>query len=767
MTHSTPAPEPPSFAPEKVWRWVGLTLLLALPALGLLFRPGFFVSDDGQFHVYRVAALARAWLAGVLHPRLFPEFGFGYGQAVLNFYAPLSYWPGALLSVLHLNPATATEFTIGLVILLAALAMFFFVRDLWGPAAGVLAAILYTYYPYHLVDAYARGAMPELAAFIFPPLIFWSATRAMQAETSRQSQRALLWGALAWVGLVFTHNLSALLMAMAFVPYVLMLAWRTGRWRRLLALGVSLILALALTSVYWLPVLTESQTVGLGGGPSGDYKKHLLALPQLIASTFSYDYRAAYDGPITHPQNWLTVVILLATTGLLAWRWRQRRTPAHSAILIFHLLLAVLAIFMTTTLSLALWRPLTPILGFLQYPWRFLYLAAMGVAVSGGALLPLFFPVDHRLPTSDLRSLPSDLRSLTSGLRPLLLIALVFILALLTSLPKLPYEPLPLSPVDTWFPEHMWQQDAEMGQVGATWTGEFLPRSVTEQRWALGRPRQDAQDTTPLSGPLQVQITSVQHLGLSLSLDTPAEMPLRLHQFMQPGWNASLDGQPADIRATDEMGLATIDVYPAGQHTAEFRYGYEPERMMGAWLSALAALLWVLWAWRTSRGWRWLRPAAIAVGVATIVLMLNSGGVGRASHTPAPVQVQVGDVAQILAADVQPARVPGYVEVTLYWLVLKENATDYHVFVHVLDGAGQVVAQYDGFPVGGFTPTTRWRAGEIIEDTYHIQLPEGYLPGTYTVKAGMYALTDGIHNLPTRPPQPDDRVDVGAVEVQP
>ena len=62
-----------------------LVLLLTLPALWPLLRQGFFVSDDGLFHVYRVAALADAWSHGVLYPRLFPDFGFGYGQAVLKF----------------------------------------------------------------------------------------------------------------------------------------------------------------------------------------------------------------------------------------------------------------------------------------------------------------------------------------------------------------------------------------------------------------------------------------------------------------------------------------------------------------------------------------------------------------------------------------------------------------------------------------------------------------------------------------------------------
>ena len=50
------------------------------------------------------------------------------------------------------------------------------------------------------------------------------------------------------------------------------------------------------------------------------------------------------------------------------------------------------------------------------------------------------------------------------------------------------------SDAEAWAPDRMWREDAEAGQVGATWTGEFLPLTVHEQRWALGRSRPDAAD---------------------------------------------------------------------------------------------------------------------------------------------------------------------------------------------------------------------------------------------------------------------------------
>ena len=68
--------------------------LLTLPALVPLAQPGFLQADDLAFHAYRLAALDRAVRAGVPYPRWFPELAFGYGQPVLNFYGPLSYYAG-------------------------------------------------------------------------------------------------------------------------------------------------------------------------------------------------------------------------------------------------------------------------------------------------------------------------------------------------------------------------------------------------------------------------------------------------------------------------------------------------------------------------------------------------------------------------------------------------------------------------------------------------------------------------------------------------
>ncbi len=273
-----------------------------LPALVPLLPHGFFVSDDGLFHVYRIAALADAWEHGVLYPRLFPQFGFGYGQAVLNFYAPLSYVPGALLAVLGMSPAAAAEWTIALGFVLAALAAYGMGKYLWGKTGGVLAAIVYTYFPYHLADAYLRGALPEHLAFIFLPLIVWSTVEAFREA---HPVPAYLWGGLAWAGLVYTHNLTALLMAPAWVALVLTLAAATGNWRRFWGAAAGVVLAVGLSAWVWLPFLAESRYVGIGLGPSDGYVRHLAPLGQLIQTLPLYRYRLSHGtGAAEHPLGW-------------------------------------------------------------------------------------------------------------------------------------------------------------------------------------------------------------------------------------------------------------------------------------------------------------------------------------------------------------------------------------------------------------------------------------------------------------------------------
>jgi hypothetical protein len=105
---------------------------------------------------------------------------------------------------------------------------------------------------------------------------------------------------------------------------------------------------------------------------------------------------------------------------------------------------------------------------------------------------------------------------------------------------------------------------------------------------------------------------------------------------------------------------------------------------------------------------------------------------------PRPVTANFGDELVLRGFDA----VEGdnqQLEVTLYWQAGRDMTLDYTVFVHLLDEAGQLVAQHDGQPWWEVKiPTSSWLAGETLLDRHTLQLPADLPPGTYRLQAGVY-----------------------------
>jgi hypothetical protein len=78
------------------------------------------------------------------------------------------------------------------------------------------------------------------------------------------------------------------------------------------------------------------------------------------------------------------------------------------------------------------------------------------------------------------------------------------------------------------------------------------------------------------------------------------------------------------------------------------------------------------------------------------------------------------------------------------WHPLQSFGKDLKVFVHLVDANDHILAQFDGQPRAGDYPTSGWIPGEIIRDTYAVQLPSDAPPGPYRAYLGLY---DGVTNV--------------------
>lgn len=103
-----------------------------------------------------------------------------------------------------------------------------------------------------------------------------------------------------------------------------------------------------------------------------------------------------------------------------------------------------------------------------------------------------------------------------------------------------------------------------------------------------------------------------------------------------------------------------------------------------------------------------------------------------------PLDANFDGQIQLVGYDLNPSRLTAgqTVEVALYWKPLKDLQRDYSVFVHIVDAAGNVHAQWDSQPVFGFYTTGLWRRNTIVTDLYPIHIPADTPAGEYQLEAG-------------------------------
>ncbi|HUN24586.1 MAG TPA: hypothetical protein PK299_15765 [Anaerolineales bacterium] len=78
--------------------------------------------------------------------------------------------------------------------------------------------------------------------------------------------------------------------------------------------------------------------------------------------------------------------------------------------------------------------------------------------------------------------------------------------------------------------------------------------------------------------------------------------------------------------------------------------------------------------------------------------------------------------------------------VSLYWLTRQKVRWDGVIFVHLLDGNGDVVGQYDAKPLGGNYPTYGWESGERVRTDFSI--PHNTDAKPTAIRLGVYTYPD-------------------------
>lgn len=365
---------------QKSWVFV-LGSLVVLASSWALLPSAFFRVHDFT-HAARLSEMSRALADGQFPVRWSANFGYGYGMPLFHFYGPLPYYLSVLPYSLGFSAVTSLKLLLLTINVLSFVGAYLLMKKLYGRAGGLVAGAIFTLFPYRALDLYARGAWNELFAIAAFPWVFLSLWSTIQ----RSSWKNSAWIAVSIAAVSLSHNL----MTFMFLPVAYAWGWwvilqAKQRLRVAMFVHAGFALGVLLSAFYVLPAFLEKgftlvDSTVLGG--YFDFRLHFLYIRQWFLGTWGWGgSNYGPDDGLSFALGWVSWI--LAGLGF-AGIWL--RVPKRRSLIIFAGAFTAIALLLTTEKTLPVWNTLS-LMQYFQFPWRFLSLVVLGMAMlAGGAV---------------------------------------------------------------------------------------------------------------------------------------------------------------------------------------------------------------------------------------------------------------------------------------------------------------------------------------------------------------------------------------------
>jgi len=543
----------------RPWLYLLLSISVSAVSLSPLFSGGWFNSHDGVHHLERLVALAYEIRAGDYYPRWLSLACYGKGLPLFNYYSPGFYLVTSVFHLAGLSLVISVKLVCFTLTVAGFWGMFTWLRRYADDTGALIAATVYTFLPYHLLDMFVRGALPEFAALCLLPYLFYSIDRALYEKDILPSVSAV---AVSSAAIMLTHNLTVIMIAPFAVLYILFkLVFGEATISGAARAAAGAVLGAGLSALYWLPLFMEISylndfrarvTTG-----TAHFSEHFLAVFQLFSSYWGFGYsNSGPEDSLGFQLGYVMTALSVLAAVCLAFVNRGKRLFGVSV-----LLLGLAGTVMTLEVSGPVYRLIGP-LQYVQFPWRFLGTSTLFFAALTGmstsckqiagrpwarvslyatvVLLSIVFSVDQRVVQGRMCSIFSD--------REEKVVSQKFI-----------------------------------GGMGAQ--NEYLPKTV---------PSEDIVpfDFYPVypSATQKVENLVIKGSVMSFEIDNsgPASDAV-VTWFYFPGWDLDIDGAKAGLWPSKE-GFIQFNV-PPGRHSVRLWFGTTGPRETGWAISIISLLL--------------------------------------------------------------------------------------------------------------------------------------------------------------------------------
>jgi 6-pyruvoyl-tetrahydropterin synthase related domain len=515
---------------------------------------GFISTHDLMNFVPMMEQFDKVLRSGVLYPRWDPDFNLGYGTATANFYPPGVFYVTSLINA-GVNDWAITLFVLSAMGLTASYFAFYLLsRTFYSRTASVVAALAYAALPYHQLDLYWRGAIPEFIGFALMPAILYFAFKLGSEGRLRYYAAVGLCHGL----YLMSHLPVAYLFTYMLASYAVV--WALGNRDIKIAVRIAggIAISLLVSAIYWVPAALEGKYVYEWASDLFPYHKTYITMVPVL-DAFDIHIQEAFN------YNALLIIVTILILRVLPRSQvtqSEKRSPESDDRVAAHaqsqttiwILLGILTPFMSTSFSIHLSK-LIPKIQIAVPPFRWLAISCVFTSLLVAAAVDVLRTQRGAGATKKLAYASSLVAVVALNLW---LTANGIILGALSN----PTQQRPASFVDAG----------------------FTPRDSTRPEELTDTP---AVVITPEGGAASVLQWLPTYREITVRVDQPSLIRMKTYNF--PGWRARIDGQIVPM-LSDKDGVQQVDV-PTGVHTVEASFENTPPRTAGTVLSAVGLLV--------------------------------------------------------------------------------------------------------------------------------------------------------------------------------
>ncbi len=507
------------------------------------------VTHDSWMHFNQMRSFDRGLASGRIYPRWDDETHDGYGAPTTSFYPPGAYY---LTSAVYFLTRDWRWVWVGFYWLASfgsAAAIYWYARQTMSRAAGLMAAAVYVFAPYHLINQYQRGAMAEFLSFVWAPLSLLFAERLLGESSWRKQWLDAAGLAASFGAFLWSHPPTAYQFLLVFGFCFAISAIRRGEWRKLVTVGGALLFGSMLAAAYFYPAILEQHLIN-ADDVERTWPYH---------TSYVYDFgQTRYDQAnsaffIRIDRIWAfnVIAILVVAVALLIVRQRSRRVWLWTSA-------GLLSCFLMTKYSAPIGR-LIPKIEIGVFSWRMLALASLSVALLVGVCV----------------SSPTVREGVGSGFKPSLTVGLlprsVAVLILLGALA-----------MSAWYVAWpMWRGQSFEPNL-EHYSYATLPRGAPREV-----PKMEPAQLASGNGRVTIERWTPERHELKVELKEPDQLRLRTTNFA--GWMALVDGEEAKIKEGAVKNIV-IDL-PAGEHQVTLDFRSTPIRRASNFITILSFAL--------------------------------------------------------------------------------------------------------------------------------------------------------------------------------